>query len=101
APPGRAERWGVWGAISGPPIFLVAELRGQVAAVERTQRGERELVLVQELRHEGLHLVVLHAVDGGQHLVEGQERAEVQLVLGQAVHAARGDSSESMRLPLR
>ena len=26
APPGRPERWGVWGAISGPPIFLLVAL---------------------------------------------------------------------------
>src|SRR6266568_6085786 len=29
ASPGRSERWGVWGAMSGPPTFLVAvELDG-------------------------------------------------------------------------
>jgi len=56
--PGRSERWGVWGAISGPPIFLVRDVdrpcgrggrsgriphrhRGPGAAVRRARRAPR------------------------------------------------------------
>src|SRR6185369_1137368 len=69
---------------------LVAEFGGEVAAVERAEGRQGQMVLVEDLGDQSLDLLVLHAVDRGQHLVDGQEGPEVQLVLGQPVHAARG-----------
>src|SRR5438105_4603137 len=55
--PGRSERWGVWGAISGPPISLEPVLgvrrrrpaggRHQIALAEAAPAERREVVVLR------------------------------------------------------
>src|SRR5262247_1388649 len=45
------------------------ELSRQVPAVDRSQRQERKLLLVQDSRGKRVHFLELDPVDGGQHLV--------------------------------
>src|SRR6266403_901745 len=40
AVPGRSERWGVWGAISGPPISLGPYAQGRAEVAEQRDRPE-------------------------------------------------------------
>src|SRR5882762_2444150 len=55
APPGRDERWGVWGAMSGPPISsgpVLAEGQRRVGAAEAEAVRQRRLdVLLRSEEH--------------------------------------------------
>ncbi len=72
-----------------------------MTTVQRSQRQERQLLLVQQAVDQRLHLVFPDDVDGRQHLVEGEERAEVELLLGQPAHPARGGLQREHQVPLQ
>src|SRR5207245_3167054 len=50
-----------------PDGSVMQQLAGEVEAVERAQRGQREAMLVEQVGDERLELLVTHAIDGGQH----------------------------------
>src|SRR5882724_6926425 len=52
APPGRPERWGVWGAISGPPITQAPPLYNRPARAGKGDAGAR-LQSLADLLHGG------------------------------------------------
>src|SRR5439155_1217664 len=72
----------------GPPTSTM-QLAREVAAIEGSERGQDESVLVEEVGDERLHLLVTDGVDRREHGVDREERAQVHLVLGEPIHPAR------------
>src|SRR6058998_1668151 len=79
---------GFGGPCRGPPISTMQFAR-EVAAIEGSERGQDEAVLVEEVGDERLHLLVADGVDRREHGVDREERAQVHLVLGEPIHPAR------------
>src|SRR5438552_3049614 len=71
APPGRPERWGVWGAISGPPITQAPPLYNRPARAGKGDAGAR-LQSLADLLHGGEQA---RLVDEGLAIVVGQDPA--------------------------
>src|SRR2546427_4645509 len=100
-PPGRLERWGVWGAISGPPMYLdrgvfdsiadgppVAPLEPEPVVAVRAEAQE-----VGRTRHGGKAIAAEH-LDGPGSLVGG----EIELD-GLRARRAGGDGQQRLVAP--